>query len=236
MKFDFKEERILAVVAHPDDAELLCVGTLARARQDGAAVGICVLCQGEKGQPSTPIKSLAAARKKEMQAAAKLLGAELFLTDFPDGTLTDDYASRLRVVEIFRQFEPTLVIAHAPEDYHPDHRAASALAEATSWFCASRGQKTKTGAMSASPAVWWMDTVNMSGFAPEFYVDISGWQQTKEEMLSCHTSQLLRGNDGDFSPLTELMRQQYQTRGSQCGVPAAEAFRAHHAFKRARAW
>jgi hypothetical protein len=81
-----------------------------------------------------------------------------------------------------------------------------------------------------------MDTVNMSGFTPGFYVDISGHEQTKEEMLACHTSQLLRGGDGDFSPLTELMRLQYQTRGSQSGVPAAEAFRAHHAFKRARGW
>src|SRR4051794_24805030 len=180
MKFDFKDERILAVVAHPDDAELLCVGTLARARKDRAAIGICVLCQGEKGQPSTPIKKLAVTREKEMQAAAKLLGAELFLADFPDGTLTDDYPSRLKLVEIFRRFEPSLILAHAPEDYHPDHRAASALAETASWFCASRGQKTKTGAMSESPAVWWMDTVNMAGFAPGFYVDISGWQQMKE--------------------------------------------------------
>ena len=236
MKFSFKGERILAVVAHPDDAELLCAGTLARGRKDGAAVGICVLCQGEKGQPSTPIKNLGAARKKEMEAAAKLLGAELFLGGFPDGTLADDYPSRLRLAEMFRQFNPSLILAHAPEDYHPDHRAASALAEATSWFCASRGQKTQTAPMSTPPAVWWMDTVNMSGFIPEFYVDISEWQDTKEEMLACHTSQLLRGNDGDFSPLTELMCQQYQTRGSQCGVPAAEAFRAHHAFKRARAW
>jgi LmbE family N-acetylglucosaminyl deacetylase len=236
MKFNFVEERILAVVAHPDDAELLCAGTLARAKKDGAAIGICVLCRGEKGQPSKPIKNLAATRRKEMQKAARLLEADLFLCESPDGTLADDRRSRLRLVEVYRQFEPTLVFAHAPEDYHPDHRAASALAEAASWFCASRGQKTRTGSMSASPAVWWMDTVNMMGFDAQFYIDISGHEDTKDEMLACHTSQLLRGSDGDFSPLSELMRMQYQTRGSQCGVPAAEAFRAHHSFKRARAW
>ena len=236
MKANFQNDRILAVVAHPDDAELLCAGTLARAKQDGAAVGICVLCQGEKGQPSKPIKNLAAVRKKEMQAAAKLLGAEIFFGEFPDGTLADDYKSRLRLVEIYRRFKPTLVIAHAPEDYHPDHRAASALADAASWFCASRGQKTKTSAMSTSPALWWMDTVNMSRFTPGFYIDISGHERAKEEMLACHTSQLLRGSDGDFSPLAELMRLQYQARGSQSGVAAAEAFRLHHTFKRIRAW
>ena len=41
MRLNFSDERVLAVVAHPDDAELLCAGTLARARADGAQVGIC---------------------------------------------------------------------------------------------------------------------------------------------------------------------------------------------------
>jgi len=55
-------------------------------------------------------------------------------------------------------------------------------------------------------------------------------------MLGCHRSQTARGADRDFSPVLELMRQQAFTRGAQAGVAAAEAFRAHHAFKRTRAW
>src|SRR5436190_527984 len=106
MKFDFARERILAVVAHPDDAELLCAGTLSRAKQRGAAIGICVLCQGDKGQPSAPVKNLAAVRRKEMRAAANCLGADIFFGEFSDGTLQDDYPSRLRTIEIFRQFQP----------------------------------------------------------------------------------------------------------------------------------
>src|SRR5687767_13926637 len=82
MKLDFSGDRVLAVVAHPDDAELLCAGTLARAKQAGAAIGICVLCQGDKGQPNKPIKNLAGVRRKEMQAAAAISGAELFLGEF----------------------------------------------------------------------------------------------------------------------------------------------------------
>lgn len=236
MKLDFSNERVLAVVAHPDDAELLCAGTLQRAKADGAAIGICVLCQGDKGQPAKPIKNLAAVRRKEMQAAAKLLGAALYTGEFLDATLADDVSSRLRVIELFRQFSPTLVIAHAPEDYHPDHQAASKLAEAASWSCASQGQKTTTRPMMAPPALWFMDTINMSGFTPQFFVDIGGREKLKEEMLTCHRSQLLRGADKDFSPLLDLMRLQYQARGMQAGVVAAEAFRAHQAFKRVRAW
>lgn len=236
MKLDFTGERVLAVVAHPDDAELLCAGTLARARADGAAIGIAVLCQGDKGQPAKPIRNLAAIRRREMSAAALLLGAELFPAGVPDGTLTDARATRMKLTEILRRFRATLVLAHAPEDYHPDHRAASALAEATSWFCASRGQRTRSAPLPASPALWWMDTVNLSGFEPGFYVDISAYLPLKERMLACHRSQLARGEDGDFSPLLELMRRQSQVRGSQSGVEGAEAFRVHHAFRRARAW
>jgi LmbE family N-acetylglucosaminyl deacetylase len=236
MRLDFSNDRLLAVVAHPDDAEYLCAGTLARAKGDGAAIGICVLCQGDKGQPATPIPDLAHLRRKEMAAAAELLGAELLLGEFGDGELVDGPESRRTLIELYRRFQPTLVLAHSAEDYHADHRAASALAEAASWFATSTGHKTKFPAMTSQPALWWMDTANMSGFLPEFYIDVSDFVELKREMLACHKSQLQRGADGDFSPLEELMLRQCQTRGAQAGVQAAEAFRAHHAWKRLRAW
>jgi LmbE family N-acetylglucosaminyl deacetylase len=236
MKLTFKNERVLAIVAHPDDAEMLCAGTLARAKADGAPIGLCVLCRGDKGQPQRHVANLAATRRREMTAAARLLGARLWLGGFPDGELADGRAQRRKLVEIYRQFRPTLLLAHAPEDYHPDHRAASALAEAASWFCASRGHRTASPAQEWVPALWWMDTLNRSGFVPGFYLDITDFVHLKHQLLACHRSQLARARDGDFSHLAELMAAQSGARGAEAGVPAAEAFRAHHAFKRARAW
>jgi LmbE family N-acetylglucosaminyl deacetylase len=171
-----------------------------------------------------------------MAAAARLLGAKLFCGGIPDGGLADDLPTRRRLVELYRQFRPTQVLAHWPKDYHPDHRAAAALAEAASWLCASAGQKTKSPPLAGPPEVWWMDTVSMSGFEPGLYVDISGFLPLKEEMLACHRTQIARGSDQDFSPLVELMRLQAAARGGQAGVAAAEAFRPYHAFKRTRAW
>jgi LmbE family N-acetylglucosaminyl deacetylase len=236
MRFDFMGERVLAVVAHPDDAELLCAGTLARAKADGAAIGICVLCRGDKGQSGRPVKNLGAVRRGEMRQAARLLGAKLFFGGYPDGGLADDRRRRVKLIEIYRRFRPTLVLAHAPEDYHADHRAASALAEAASWFGASIGHRTQSRALPEPPALWWMDTVQMLGFQPAFYVDISRFVAVKERVLACHRSQLARGTDRGFWPLLELMRTQCGVRGAQSGVAAAEAFRGHHAFRRARAW
>jgi LmbE family N-acetylglucosaminyl deacetylase len=234
MQLSFAGERLLAVVAHPDDADYYGAGTLARAKADGAAIGILVLCQGDKGQPGTPIPNLAALRRKEASAAAKLLGAELFFGKVPDGHLADTPPLRRIAVEAGRRFEPTLILAHDAADYHADHRAAAALAEAASWFCTSVGHKTPRAALKRQPALWWMDTMNMIGFEPALYVDISAYVELKRRMLACHGTQLRRGDD--FSPLEEMMLRQAHARGAQAGVGAAEAFRPHLAWKRARAW
>ncbi len=236
MRLDFSNERVLAVVAHPDDADYLCAGTLARAKADGAAVGICVLCQGDRGQPAVPIENLVEVRRAEMAAAAKIVGATLLRGTCSDGHLLDVPEQREVLIERYRQFRPTLVLAHSPRDYHSDHRAAAALAEAASWYCTSTGHASPSLAMASQPTVWWMDTINMTEFDPGFFIDITDCLDIKRQMLACHTSQLERGTDGDFSPLVQQMVWQSKTRGAQAGVPAAEAFRLHLAWKRARAW
>src|SRR4051812_49168171 len=91
MKLSFENDRILAVMAHPDDAELLCAGTLARAKADGAAaIGICVMCTGDKGVPAAAVdRPVGDIRHEEARAAAALLGAELMWFGCPDGELFD---------------------------------------------------------------------------------------------------------------------------------------------------
>ena len=233
MRLSFANDRLLAVMAHPDDAELLCAGTLARAKADGAAIGIVVMCRGDKGAGSANASAdLGSTRQEESAAAAEVLGAKLFWFNAADGELFDDYANRKKLIEMYRAFKPTLVIAHSPDDYHPDHRAAAGIAEAASWFCASRGHVTDSPAMNAPPRLWLADTMEMNGFSPELFIDIAEHVETKKRMLACHRSQLERGKDADLGPLMELMLRQCQTRGAQCGAAAAEAFRWHRAFKR----
>ncbi len=235
-QLDFAEDRVLAVVAHPDDAELLCAGTLARARSGGAAIAICVLCRGDKGQPVRAIRDLSKVRHKEATAAAKLLGAELFWLNVPDGELADAPALRRRLVAVYRRFRTTLVLAHCLEDYHPDHRAAGKLAEAATWFSASRGHKTRSASLETPPALWWMDALDMHGFQPDIYVDITAHTGLKQQMLACHQSQLARAGDPGFAPLAAVVERQAAVRGAQAGVAAAEAFALHNTFRRARAW
>lgn len=241
MKLDFSGERVLAVVAHPDDVELLCGGTLARARADGASVGMCTMCRGNRGVASGESAGegsfgLAETRRAEFSAAAELLGAEALFGGIGDGELEDTPEQRRVLVSIFRRFRPTLVLAHSPEDYHADHRAASKLAEAASWFACSAGHVTGEPPLETPPAIWWTDTVEMHGFAPGFYIDVGEHLLLKREMLACHKSQLARAGDSDFAPLEPLMVRQAEARGGQSGAGAAEAFRIHPAWKRVGAW
>ena len=236
MRLRFSEDRVLAVVAHPDDAELLCAGTLARAADEGASVGVVILCRGDRGQTNPPLEDLAAIRKREATKAAELVGAELLFGEIPDGTLADVPEQRQMVVELLRRFRPTLVIAHAPNDYHADHRAASRLAETASWFAASHGHQTEAGVLERVPGLWFMDTVGMSGFDAGFYVDITSYVEVKRRMLRFHESQLARGADQSFSALEAMMLQQCSVRGEQAGVSAAEAFRWAGTWKRTLAF
>ncbi len=236
MRLQFRNDRVLAVVAHPDDAELLCAGTLARAADDGAGVGVVILCQGDRGQTNPPTEDLASIRKREATKAAELVGAELLFGGIPDGTLADVPEQRQMVVELLRQFRPTLVIAHAPNDYHADHRAASRLAETASWFAASHGHQTESSVLEQVPGLWYMDTVGMSGFDAGFYIDICSYVEVKRRMLRFHESQLARGNDQSFSALEAMMLQQCAARGEQAGVGAAEAFRWAGTWKRTLAF
>ncbi len=173
---------------------------------------------------------------KRCRLRRRLLGAELFTCEFEDGTLADTPPARKKVIDVLRRFRPTLVLAHAPEDYHPDHKAAAALTDAATWFCASRGHKSRQAPLDEPPELWWMDCVNRAGFEPGFYIDVTEFVELKERLLQCHASQIQRGEDRDFVPLLNLMRLQMAARGAEAGVAAAEAFRIHRSFKRTRAW
>ena len=126
MKLSFANDRVLAVMAHPDDAELLCAGTLARAKADGAAIGIVVMCRGDKGAGSAggdgDLESRAAGGSGERRR--RYSGRRCSGLARATANCLIHTENRRKLIEIFRQFRPTLVIAHAGEDYHADHRAA----------------------------------------------------------------------------------------------------------------
>jgi N-acetylglucosamine malate deacetylase 1 len=128
---------LLAIMAHPDDAELLCGGTLAKAVDHGHSVAILDLTAGESGSFGNP-----STRAKEAEAAATILGVTRCRTaGLPDAALENTIAARDRVALILRELEPRTVILHWPEARHPDHRAASELARDACFMAGVGGGK-----------------------------------------------------------------------------------------------
>ncbi len=126
----------LAVGAHPDDIEFGAGGTLAKWARQGCAVHHLICTDGSKGtwDPTADLVSLAATRRAEQQAAARVLcgpsaGSVEFL-DQVDGELRVTPDLCRRVVEVIRRLRPAVVLGHDPwKRYrlHPDHRAAGQL-------------------------------------------------------------------------------------------------------------
>ena len=130
-------QNILVILAHPDDPEFFCGGTIAKWIIEGHNVRYCLLTKGEKGvnekfmlNDSNAIKRL---RIEEQTKAAAILGiANIFFYNNPDGYLQPNLLVRRQVVQAIRRIKPDIVVSCDPTNYyirdtyinHPDHRAA----------------------------------------------------------------------------------------------------------------
>ncbi|MBI1877956.1 MAG: PIG-L family deacetylase [Chloroflexi bacterium] len=224
--------RILAIGAHPDDLEILCAGTLARYTQQGHQVVLAVATDGTAGHMVIKPPELAQIREQEARAAAVLIGAEFIWLGFPDELIFNDQATRLAFVDAIRQARPDVIITHAPDDYHPDHRVVSSLVFDTSFMASLPNIETHYPAHLVVPPIYYMDTIAGKGFHPAEYVDISATMETKRQMLACHQSQLSWLKDHDNIDVMEFMEVVARARGFQCNVPYAEGFRSADVWPR----
>jgi LmbE family N-acetylglucosaminyl deacetylase len=127
--------RVLVVLAHPDDPEFYCGGTIARWVEEGRRVGYCLLTRGDKGadESTTDPAVMAAVREQEQRAAAAALGVQdVQFLDHEDGYLVADLDLRREIAAVIRATRPDIVVTCDPTNFfpssryinHPDHRAA----------------------------------------------------------------------------------------------------------------
>ena len=132
-------ESAMAIVAHPDDIEFSCAGTLARWVKNGARISYVLCTSGDVGIDESGMTRERAAqiREAEQMDAANTVGAKevIFLRE-PDGLLLPTLELRKKLVREIRRFKPEVVVCGDPtivwagNDYinHPDHRAAATAA------------------------------------------------------------------------------------------------------------
>lgn len=175
---------ILAVVAHPDDAELMVGGTLARAADQGYTTGILDLTAGELGSSGTR-----ETRAVEAQHAAQILGVrERVCANLPDGSLENSPEARRVVGNILRRLRPRVVITHWPQARHPDHAAASALARDASFLAGLRNAPLDGDPHRPTKLLQSL-TYQEAAPQPSFVFDISDYMERKLEAIFAFGSQ-----------------------------------------------
>lgn len=215
---------LLAIAPHPDDAELLCGGTLIRAADHGHTTGILNLTAGELGTRGTP-----EIREAEAQRAADILSLAVRRNlDLPDARIRNDEESRIRLIEALREHRPHTVILPYLEGRHPDHRIASQLAYDACYLAGLKNYPA-AGVPHRPSKVLYALAYREHTPKPTFVVDTSAAFERKLEAIRCYASQF----DGVKAlgelypaevPLYELVRIQDAHYGSLIRTAYGEPF------------
>jgi LmbE family N-acetylglucosaminyl deacetylase len=231
------EKIAMIIVAHPDDGEFGCAGTVAAWVNEGWEVHYLICSDGSGGGSDDERevglearRRITAVRKKEQRDACDILGVkDLVFLDYPDGMLEPSIALRKDIVRQLRRYRPTRVIIQSPDRswqplmpiprYHPDHMAA--------------GQAAIAAIYPASQNPWDFPELLAEGLEPhrvrEIYimgapfpnhaVDISETIDIKFEALKAHTSQ-----HSDFSLTAQRVRGWLTASGQAYGYEFAEIY------------
>jgi LmbE family N-acetylglucosaminyl deacetylase len=219
---------VLAVYAHPDDADVACGGTLARWAKGGSAVHLLVCTDGGKGTTDSAMApaALALERAAELESSSALIGlSSVENLGWRDGELTDSEDFRRTLVARVRALRPDVVCGHDPtavffgQDYfnHRDHRiAGAAVLDAVAPAAALPHYFPDSGPPHQVPTVLLSATLE-----PDEWVDISDTIETKASAVECHRTQFA-GQEGWAG---EAVRRRAAEEGRRAGVAYAEGFR-----------
>jgi LmbE family N-acetylglucosaminyl deacetylase len=136
---DRRIKRALCLVAHPDDIEFYCAGTVLKLTGRGVAVAFLLATSGDKGtsDPTVSAADLSRIREAEQVAAARLLGVEhVEFLRHPDAELVESLGLRGEFVAAIRRARPDLLLTFDPTPgyrYHPDHRVVGRVALDAAW-------------------------------------------------------------------------------------------------------
>jgi LmbE family N-acetylglucosaminyl deacetylase len=226
-------KKILVIFAHPDDAEFMCGGTIAKLVQDGNEVIYVSATDGNRGMHTTDVtpEMMTEVRRREMRAAAEVLGVrEVIFLGYEDGRLKEVRDLVGDFMRAIRKIRPDILLtfdAWRPYQLHPDHRTVGFAA-------------TEAGFLANAP--WYYPEHSVEHLEPHkpdatylfspgeanYWVDISETIELKIESLKCHASQV--AEPGFHAPdametLPERQRTSAARMGQPQGMAYAEAFR-----------
>jgi LmbE family N-acetylglucosaminyl deacetylase len=227
-----RPERLLVIVAHPDDADFGAAATVAKWVKEGTVARLVCCTSGDAGADDARTDPLELARRREdeQRAAAQVVGYEG--VDFlhrPDGALDNDLALREQLVRILRQFRPDAVMSMDPTVLihergwiqHVDHRMA-AMAALDAVYPASQNAMAFPN-LVIDEGLEPHTVKNLYLFftdKPNAWVDVSDTIDTKIAALREHVSQIREPESFE-----ERLRSWSAEAGERIGASAAEGFR-----------
>lgn len=196
-----KVQRILVVVAHPDDVDFGSAGTIATWTDAGLEVSYCIVTDGDAGgfDRDVPRSAIGGIRQDEQRKAAAVLGVtDVDFLGYPDGRLAVSFELRRDISRVIRRTRPDRVVVMPPDRdlrsvyrSHPDHLAAGEAAlcaiypDARNPFAHPELLGQEGLEAHTVPQVWVMSPDDRA----DHYVDITDTFDRKVAALRAHTSQ-----------------------------------------------
>jgi len=188
---DRRIKRALCIVAHPDDIEFYCGGTVLKMTRRGVLVDFVLATSGDKGSHDSRVarEELATTREEEQAAAAYVLGVKrVSFLRHTDAAPTENLDLRRELVREIRATKPDVLLTFDPFGgyrYHPDHRVVGRVAVDAAWPCA-RDPLTypEEGAPHETAEAWCF-----AGEHPNLEIDVGDVIEEKIESRLAHASQ-----------------------------------------------
>ena len=214
---------IVAICAHPDDMELCCAGLLLKGQEARARIGSIELSRGEMGSRGTVHQ-----RMREVKQANKVLNLDMRLNlHLPDGGITVNADSCMKLVNCIRKYTPRMLITSYWQDHHPDHRNTSLLVKDAAWFAGVKNYPAHGSPHRPELILYYLNRYFQE---PDLIVDISSvWLRKKEAIRSYH-SQLYDTASKERNTYTSnpdfmaIWESHHRYWGSLIGVPYGEAY------------
>ena len=190
--------RIICFGAHPDDCEIKAGGVGAMWAAQGHKVKFVSTTNGDIGHFKMAGGPLAQRRTKEVQEAAKILGIETEVLDIHDGEIMPTLENRRTIVRLIRDWKADIVMAHRPNDYHPDHRYTSILVQDAGYMVTVPFFCPDVPHLSRNPVfMYYSDRFEKPNpFEPDIVVGIDSVMEQKLDALSKIVSQFVEGGCG----------------------------------------
>ena len=166
--------RVMAIMAHPDDAEIWVGGTICKHVERGDEAQVVYMAATEDS-----------VRGEEAKRGAAIMGARVAFVGLTDGQVRDLPEASERVSAILKDFAPDILITHWVDDFHADHSATAAIVHRALPFVIAHIGKV--------PRLWACDTYFSTGarglFVPDVHVNVTGQWTRKLAAIRAHLSQ-----------------------------------------------